>query len=55
MSSSYKKDNWDNQVSSVQESAKERGSWKRVGTETSFRKDLSAETEESPLLEAVTR
>jgi hypothetical protein len=30
-------------------------SWKRVGREPSFREGLSAETEESPLLEAVTR
>jgi hypothetical protein len=33
---------------------KKRDSWKRVGKELPFRKDLRAEAEESPLLEAVT-
>jgi hypothetical protein len=44
-----KEENWDNKVGSVWESVKERDSWKRVG------KDLSAEAEESPVLEAVDR
>jgi hypothetical protein len=34
---------------------KKRGSWKRVEREPPFREDVSAEAEESPLLEAVTR
>jgi hypothetical protein len=34
---------------------KKRGSWKRVEREPLFREDISAEAEESPLLEAVTR
>jgi hypothetical protein len=34
---------------------KKRDSWKTVGREPQFREDLSAEAEESPLLEAVTR
>jgi hypothetical protein len=42
---SYKKDNWGNQVSSVQASVK-KGS---VGRELPLGEDLSAEAEESPL------
>jgi hypothetical protein len=34
---------------------KKRDRWKRVGREPPFREDLSAEAEESPVLEAVTR
>jgi hypothetical protein len=41
----------DNQVSSVRESVKKRDTWKG----SPVREDLSAEGEESPLLEAVTR
>jgi hypothetical protein len=44
-------DNWGNQVSSVRESVKKM----TVGREPPFREDLSAEAEESPLLEAITR
>jgi hypothetical protein len=51
----YKKDNLNNQVSSVQEAVKKRDSWKGAGSGPPFRKDLSMEAEESPLLEAVTR
>jgi hypothetical protein len=51
----YKEDNWGNQVSSVQQSVKKRDSWKRAGREPPLRKDLSAEAEEFPLLEAVIR
>jgi hypothetical protein len=52
---SYKEDNWGNQVSSVRESVKKMGSWKRVRREPPFREDFSAEAEESTLLEALTR
>jgi hypothetical protein len=52
---SYKEDKWDNQVSSLREALKKRASWKRVAREPPFREDLSMETEESPMLEAVTR
>jgi hypothetical protein len=55
---SYKEDNWGNQVSSVWGLRKKRvsfKSWKAVGREPPFIEDLSAEAEESPLLEAVTR
>jgi hypothetical protein len=48
---SYKEDNLGNQISSVTGSAKK----KSVGREPPFREDLSAEAEESPLLQAVTR
>jgi hypothetical protein len=51
MQRSYQEDNWDNQVSSVRGSVKKRGSWKGAA----IREDLSAEPEESPLLEAVAR
>jgi hypothetical protein len=51
---SYNEENLGNQVSSVRKAAKERDSWKRFGREPPLRKDLSEETEESPLLEAVT-
>jgi hypothetical protein len=46
MPRSYKEDSLGNQVGSAQES---------VGKEPPFREDLSVETEESPLLEVVTR
>jgi hypothetical protein len=45
---SYKEDSWGNQVRSVRE-------YSSVGRELPFRKDLSTEAEESPLLEAFTR
>jgi hypothetical protein len=48
---SYKEDNWGNQVSSVWESVKKRGSWKGA----TIRRGFGEEAEESPLLEAVTR
>jgi hypothetical protein len=48
---SYKEDNWGNQVSSVRESVKKTV----VVREPPFREDVSAEAEESPLLEAVIR
>jgi hypothetical protein len=51
----YKEDNWGNRVSSVREFVKKRDNWKRTGSEQPSREDLSAEDEESPLLEAVTR
>jgi hypothetical protein len=44
----YKEDNWGNQDSSVRESVKKKASCKGAA-------DFSAEAEESPLLEAVTR
>jgi hypothetical protein len=49
------KDNWGNQVSSIRKTVKKKDSWKRVVREPSFREDLIAEAEESPMLEAVTR
>jgi hypothetical protein len=51
----YKEDNWANQVSSVWEAVNKRDSWKRAGRERPFREELSAEAEESPLLEAIAR
>jgi hypothetical protein len=51
----YKEDNWDNQVSSVWEAVRKSDTRKRVRREPPFKEDLSAEAEESPLLEAVTR
>jgi hypothetical protein len=48
---SYKEDTRGDQVSSIRESLKKRGS--RKGTP--FREDLSAEAEKSQLLEIVTR
>jgi hypothetical protein len=39
----------------VRETVKERNSWKRLVREAPFREDLSAEAEESPLLEVITR
>jgi hypothetical protein len=53
--SSYKEDNWGNQVSSVREAVIKRDRWKRVGREPPSREDLSAEAEESPVFEAVSR
>jgi hypothetical protein len=47
---SYKEDIWENQVSSVREPEEKKDSW-----ESPFREDLSAEAENCPLLEAVTR
>jgi hypothetical protein len=47
----YEEDNWGNRVSSVRKTEK-KGT---VGREPLFRKDLSAEAEDSPLLAAVTR
>jgi hypothetical protein len=51
---SYEEDNW-GELSSVRETVKKSDSWKRVGKERPFREDLSAEVEESPMLEAVIR
>jgi hypothetical protein len=51
----YEEDNWGNRVSSVRQAVKWRESWKRVEREPPFGEDLSAEAEDSPLLEAVTR
>jgi hypothetical protein len=45
---SYKEDSWGNEVSTVLE-------YSSVERELPFRKDLSVEAEEYPLLEAVTR
>jgi hypothetical protein len=47
-----KEDNWGNQVSSVRESVCRKGT---DGREPLFREDLSAEAEETPLLEAAAR
>jgi hypothetical protein len=55
MPRSYKEDNWCNWVSSVQEAVEKRDSWKAGGRELPFRDDLSAEAEESPLLEVSPR
>jgi hypothetical protein len=44
---SYKANKWGKEVISLREPVKKRGSWKRV--------DLSTDSEESPLLEAVIR
>jgi hypothetical protein len=52
---SYKGESLGNKVSSVPKAVKKRDSWKRVGKEPPFREDLSAEAEEFPLLEVVTR
>jgi hypothetical protein len=49
---SYRKDNWGNQYSSLWDAVNR---WNRFGREQPFREDLSAEVEESPLLEAVIR
>jgi hypothetical protein len=46
MPNSYKEDNRGNQVSSVLERVKKRGSWERVGREPPFGEDLSMEAEE---------
>jgi hypothetical protein len=54
-SRSYKEDNLDNQVSSILQAVRKKDNWKRFGREQPFREDLSAEAEESLLLEAVTR
>jgi hypothetical protein len=52
---SYKEDNWGNQISSVREVVMKRDSWNTAGREVPFREVSSAEPEESPLLEVVTR
>jgi hypothetical protein len=52
----YKEDSRGNQVSSAREAVKKkRDSWKTVGMEPPFRKDVSTEVGECPLLEAVAR
>jgi hypothetical protein len=52
----YKKYNCGNRISSVWEAVKKRDRRKEaVGRELLFKEDFSAEAEESPLLEAVTR
>jgi hypothetical protein len=43
------------EVSSVREAVKKRDSWEKAGRDSPFRENFSAEAEESPLLEAVTR
>jgi hypothetical protein len=55
MSRSYTEDSWGNHVSSVREAVKKWDSWKRTGRQPPFKENLAVETEESPLLEAVTR
>jgi hypothetical protein len=52
---SYKEGNWGKQASSVREAVLKRDSWKRVGSEPPSREDLSADAEESPLSETITR